>query len=309
MARGTTLANLLLMLKAELGYALDTGVAEAEDTRLKYLLSYHQQWLAGEYDWPFLKRTGDVLLAAGDRTATLPTTLDFNRSAQVTTNFNNVWTPLTYGIAAEDFTIWNSDDDQTADPILKWQYATDTTFEVWPRPSTAATVRFAGMKKLAALSATSDTADLDDLLIVLFAAADICAGQSKPDAAAKLARAQKRLQNLQSAHPKPFHNFKLGGHNTRETHNFMGGVITGGSLANTAGGTSPIADGASSGTVTYNLGSATVTAVNLTVQAPAGGLTLTASLNGSATSTGFIYTLSGATDSANYSLVWEATLQ
>ena len=46
----------------------------------------------------------------------------------------------------------------------------------------------------------------------------------------------------------------------------------------------------------------------MTVQAPAGGLTLVASLDGAATSNGFNYTLTGATDSANYSLHWEATL-
>ena len=80
-------------------------------------------------------------------------------------------------------------------------------------------------------------------------------------------------------------------------------------MANTAGGTTAIANGASSGSVVFNVGSATVAAVNLTVQAPAGGSVLTASLDGPATSLGFNYNLSGATDSTGYYLVWEATLQ
>ena len=265
MARGTTLANLLTMLKAELGYALTAGVAASEDTRLKYLLAYHQKWLAGQYDWPFLKRTGDVLLDAGDRTATIPSTLDTNRSVQVSVLDKTVWRPLTYGIAAEDLTIWNSDDGDTSDPILKWQYATDTTFEVWPRPASDTTVRFAGMKKLSALAGDSDTADLDDLLIVLFAAADVCAGQNKPDSQAKLARAQAHLQNLKASHPKPLQGFKLGGGVAKDNrHDYMGGVVTGGSMANTAGGTEDIPDGADSGSVVFNVGSATVTAVVLT---------------------------------------------
>ena len=308
MARGTTLANLLIMLKAELGYALESGVAVAEDTRLKYLLAYHQSWLAGEYDWPFLKRTGDVLVASGDRTATLPATLDWNRPVQANVLNKQIWLPLHYGISAQDLIIWNSDDGKKADPIIKWQYASDTTFEMWPRPATATTIRFAGMKVIGALSADSDTADLDDLLIVLFASADICAGQSKPDAAAKLARAQKRLASLTASHPKPYQSFKLGGgKGDRSDKDYMGGTISGGSLANTAGGTVPLAAGVSSGSVSFSL-AATPVAVVLQVQAPAGGSVITATLNGAATALGFSFNLSGATDSTGYSLVWEATL-
>jgi hypothetical protein len=306
MARGTTLSTLLTMLKAELGYSLTVGTAD--DARLKQLLAHTQTWLAGEYDWPYLKRTGDVALAVADRTGTIPTTLDTNRPMQVSSLDSDTWVPLKYGITAQDMTIWNSDDDQVADPILKYQYATDTTFEVWPRPATATTVRFAGMKKLATLTGDSDTADLDDLLIVLFCAADVAAGQKKADAGAKLARAQRRLQTLQAALPKPYQTFKLGGGAAKDDRDFMGGTIVGGSMANTLGGTSNIANGASSGSVTYNTGGVTPLSVILTVQAPAGGLVLVASLDGGATSTGFDYNLTGATDSGNYRLNWELTI-
>ena len=167
MARGTALSTLVQMVKAEAGYSLTSGVADAEDTRIKLLLAQQQKDLAALFDWPFLKRTGDVLLDAGDRTATLPTTLDFERPVQVSALDQDVWVPLTYGISPQEMTVWNSDDGETADPILRWQYATDTTFEVWPRPATATTVRFTGSKELAALAVDGDTADLDDLLLVL----------------------------------------------------------------------------------------------------------------------------------------------
>lgn len=306
MPRGATLSSLVTMLKAELGMSLTVGTAD--DARLKQMLATTQKWLAGEHDWPFLKRTGDVSLAVADRTGTIPTTLDTDRGMQVSAWNQDTWVPLNYGISAQDFVIWNSDEDETADPILKWQYATDTTFEVWPRPATATTVRFVGMKKLATLSGDSDTADLDDLLIVLFTAADIAAGQKKSDAGAKLARAQRRLATMTAALPKPYQAFKLGGGYSKRDDNFMGGTITGGSIANTLGGTAAIGNGDSSGSVVFNTGGITPLAVVLTVQAPAGGLVLTATLDGAATSTGFNYNLSGATDSANYNLHWEATL-
>lgn len=308
MARGTTLANLLLMLKAETGQVMTAGVGEAEDTRLKYLLAQQQQWLAAEFDWPFLERTGDVLLAAGDRTATLPSTLDYERPVRVTALDQDIWRPLIYGISPQEYITWNSDEDERADPILKWKYATDTTFEVWPRPATATTVRFTGQKELSRLTETTDTADLDDLLIVLFTAAELLAGQKQSDAAAKLARAQARFNTLKSAYPKANPTFVLGaGSAWRSDRDFMGGTISGGGLANTAGGTESIPNGAASGTVTYGLPQAPISVV-LTVQSPAGGLVLTATLDGAATASGFSYNLSGATDSADYSLHWEATL-
>ena len=309
MARGTTLTTLMEMLKAEIGYSLTAGVATAEDARLYLLLANTQKWLAADFEWPFLKRTGDVSLAAEARTGTLPSTLDPERPFQVFSRDDNVWVPLQYGITPQDLTVWDSDASETSDPVLKWQYATDTTFEVWPLPATATTIRFTGVKKLGALATGTDTADLDDLLIVLFTAAELLAGKKQADAGAKLARAQARMAQLKANYPKVNQGFVLGGRLSRRADtDFMGGSITGGTLANTVSGTIPIANGASSGSYAFNFGGIIPSAIVLTVQAPAGGLTLTAALDGAATATGFAYTLSGATDSANYNLHWEATL-
>jgi len=297
-------------VKAECSYALDAGVATAEDTRIKLLLRQQQMDLAADFDWPFLQRTGDVLLAASDRTATLPTTLDYERPVQVAALDSDTWVSLDYGISPEELTIWNSDDGDTADPIQRWKYATDTTFEVWPRPATATTVRFTGAKTLSALTSDAHTADLDDLLLVLFVSAELLAGEKQADAAAKLARAQRRLGTLKAAYPKPLTTFKLGGgYPRRSGKDFMGGTITGGSLANTGGGTYALGSGVDSGTVTYNFGGAVPLSIVLTVQKPAGGLTLVAALDGAVRADGFDFSLTGATDATGYSLHWEATLQ
>lgn len=312
MARGSTLSTLVSMLKAEIGYSLTAGVATAEDARLKVLLANTQKWLAQDFEWPFMKRTGDVALSAGDRTATLPTTLDPDRPYQVFSLDVNTWRPLTSGITPEDFTTWDSDADERTSPILKWQYSTDTTFEVWPLPVADTTVRFTGAKKLATLTSDSDTADLDDLLIVLFTAAELLANQKQADASAKLARAQARYAQLKAnyANTKTNAGFVLGGGRADCCRpGYGGGTISGGTLANTASGTLALASGVSSGSVHYDFGGITPSAVVLTMQAPAGGLVLVASLDGAATTTGFDFNLSGATDATGYSLHWEATLR
>jgi hypothetical protein len=306
MARGSTLSSLVSMLKAEIGYSLTTGVATAEDARLKVLLSNTQKWLAADFEWPFLKRTGDVALSSGDRTATLPSTLDPERPFQVYARDSEIWRPLEHGITPMDFAVWDSDEDETSDPIRKWQYATDTTFEVWPVPASDTTVRFTGVKKLAALAVDADTADLDDLLIVLFTAAELLAGQEQKDAGAKLARAQGRYSQLKANYPKVLQGFVLGGNPRRECD--RGSTVSGGgTVVHTISGTTGLVDGETTGSVVYNFGEAPV-AVILTVQAPAGGLTLVASLDGAATSSGFDFALTGAPDSSDYVLHWEATL-
>lgn len=313
MARGTALSDLMEMLKAEIGYSLEDGVAVAEDARLKILLSTTQKWLAADFDWPFLKRTGDVVMSAGDRAGVLPTTLDYERPVMVFSLYQNLWKSVTYGISPPDFNVWNSDNDERQDPVVKIQYATDTTFEVWPIPATDTIVRFTGRKRLNNLEEDGDTADLDDLLIVLFTAAELLANQKQADAQAKLARAQARLNTLKSVYPAPLQVFKLGGEPNCRCERIPVGVSSGqsggggGTTANTVSGSDALGSGVSSGSIAYNFGSVPV-AIVLTVQSPAGGLVLVASLDGAAGPAGFDFNLSGETDSADYVLHWEATL-
>jgi len=312
MARGSTLSTLVSMLKAEIGYSLTAGVATAEDARLKVLLANTQKWLASDFEWPFMKRTGDVAMTAGDRTATLPTTLDSDRPFQVFGLDGDEWRPVSSGITPDDYSVWDSDSDERNDPIRKWQYASDTTFEVWPIPDTDTTVRFTGAKALGTLTSDNHTADLDDLLIVLFTAAELLANQKQADASAKLARAQARYAQLKAnyANTKTNAGFVLGGcQGRRSDRDFMGGAITGGTLANTASGTLALGNGVDSGSVHYDFGGIVPSAVVLTMQAPAGGLVLAAALDGAATTTGFDFNLTGATDATGYSLHWEATLR
>ncbi len=97
-------------------------------------------------------------------------------------------------------------DPDRADPVLRWGILEDTDFnsvtaikiEVWPVPATADTLYLVGKRSLSALTADSDTADLDDQLIVRTAAAEMTARENKRDSEAHSAAAQARFQRLKS---------------------------------------------------------------------------------------------------------------
>jgi len=94
------------------------------------------------------------------------------------------------------------------DPIQKWQLATNSTegsnpdqVEIWPIPVAAQTVRFEGQRNVLTLSANSDKADLDDLLLVYWVAADYLALRQQPNAALQLKKAMDHLTKLRASYP------------------------------------------------------------------------------------------------------------
>lgn len=222
MARNTPLARALQLLKGELGYALLPGTASAADSELYILIEERQKWLASEFDWPFLSEKAEVNLVAGTRFYTLPTTLNFERPVKVDCLFNSIWHCVDYGISVHNYNALASGDGVTAqaqDPVYAWRYqeGDDTMFEVWPVPASAQTLRFQGQRTLTNLRKTEEgmefnfstvaTLDLDDTLVVLFAAAEKLARMEKADAKAKLALAEQRFARLRATStsaPKTF---------------------------------------------------------------------------------------------------------
>src|SRR5436190_21216468 len=98
MPRGQTLANVLLLVKSELGYSLTANVAVADDQQLYHLIDNEQNRLASEYDWPFLERRSDVVVIAGQRNANIPANIVFERPIVVEKLSSTLWCPLIYGI-------------------------------------------------------------------------------------------------------------------------------------------------------------------------------------------------------------------
>lgn len=212
------------MLKAEIG---DNATGNTiRDTQLKQLLANKQQLLASTYSWAFLERKWDALVAVNQRYITIPTTTatgsDFAATGivismehQITMEvfWGTIWLPVEYGVDQMDLSVFNSDiAGRTYPQILRWRWAsnvddtaptTANQIEVWPVPSVAQTVRITGQRALKALTATDDVADLDDIMLVNYVAADCLTMQGQLDnAKLKLAVANGRMTNIRASYPE-----------------------------------------------------------------------------------------------------------
>jgi len=220
MARGTTLLILRKMLKAECGIELDETVSSSEDAKLNLMLSNQQKWLVGQHAFLFGKVRKDVALAAGTRFHTFPESdLDIDRvdpEAVVKVGTTNpVRYNVHFGIGQEQYVTWDSEatPPATVDPVMRWDLVNDggtLKIEVWPVPETATqTLALSGYRPLPALAVNTDVAVLDDLLIVLFCAAEYLGRRGDKDAGAKLARAQAHLNALKGSRQSQFERFNM----------------------------------------------------------------------------------------------------
>lgn len=197
MPLGAQLSTIRTQLKAEIRTSLDTSTIS--DTEYNAIINGVQDTLCLKYVWVHLDTKADVSVSG--QTATLPSALNLEHSFSVHVKQNGQWFPLEFGIGIDEYNIYDSDSGVTADPIQRWKYATSTTFEVWPIPATTQTVRFWGQAKPTVLDGDSDVANLDDLLLAYFAAAELCLAYKQNDAAFKLQKATDRLNLLRHKTP------------------------------------------------------------------------------------------------------------
>ncbi len=214
MPRNTNLAKVLQLLKGELGLAQTPGVAPYTDVELCVLLENRQRLLASQYDWPFLDLEEDIDIVASVRYYDMPTTFNEDRPMKVVCLYNDVWREVCKGIGAEQYNSLSSGDGgvsvQPQDPIMRWRLrpGDPEQFEVWPVPTVAQTVRFSGQRQPATLrhipvqdfsfNYTSEF-ELDDLLVVLYVAAEKMGPKNQELAKLKLALAEERLAKLRGS--------------------------------------------------------------------------------------------------------------
>lgn len=181
-------------------------------------------------------------------------------------------------------------------------------FEVWPIPTTDQTIRFTGQRVPEKLENANDCCDIDDLLLVLFVAGEELQRLEQKNASAKLAFANARLVKLRATTRFDSDAIILGQKAKMPRRKIIPIGIAGGPTVRSYSGNYALANGAFDGIVTYSALGWTPVAVNFTVTKPAGGLEIFATLvEGTLTATSFQFTLSAATDSADYVLNYIVT--
>jgi len=226
MARGTQLLALVDRLKDETGRSSAVSVGVDELPSLKNLLRRTQNWLYEDYDWPFLRVNRSTNLQAGERYYDFPTDLNVERVEETVCLYNTTRYPVLRGIEFDDYNTYDSDLDERSDPILKWDVRSINNVEqaeVWPIPASNATkLLWRGIRALRPLIADADVCDLDDDLIVLFAASEILQRQKSSDAKAKLDFAQQHYTRLKGRHKGTSPTITLGGGTQKK---FVGTII------------------------------------------------------------------------------------
>lgn len=225
MARGTTLGRLVVMLREECGHATSAALSVNQEPHMKRVLARIQETLWNDHDWEHLKIRRDENLAAGQRYYSFPVDLAFERisALKVEVKYNENWTPIDYGIGAEQYNISNPDTDDRSSPVTRWRHyageegedASDQ-YEIWPVPDAddQQVLRFNGIRKLPPLIANTDRAALDDNLIVLFAAVEFL---EEDEAKKKQAAAQQLYVRLRGQHNKGGTIIMGGGHDPNMT--------------------------------------------------------------------------------------------
>lgn len=198
MARGSTLTALIAKVRIEIGASSDPAKGVNSRDVLVQTLNQEQNRLFNDFDWPFRSTFSDKLTAAGSRYYDVPATIDAERINKIHIKYNDLWYELIRGISLEDYNQYDSDDsDDRRDPAMKWEIYGAGQFEIWPLPATNnLTVRISGIQKLTKLVNGSDTAVLDDDLLVLFTAAGILRRKGKKDADLTLAKAENVFKTL-----------------------------------------------------------------------------------------------------------------
>ena len=211
MARGTQLSALVDQLRGEIGASTNVAMGVNTLPNLKQILRRTQAKLWADFDWPFAWIERDEPIIDGEQYYAFDDEIDFDRIREASLYYGNVWRPLLYGITTADYNLSNPELGMKQDPIQKWSHGEGNQFEVWPVPSSSTTkIRFRAIKKLPALVNDNDRAELDDNLIVLFAAAELLARAKSEDAAAKLRLAQDYYNKLRGNEMKTTV-FTLGG--------------------------------------------------------------------------------------------------
>lgn len=178
MARGVSLSSLLDSLRAELSTVTQVNMTVQNKPILVRALQRAQNNLvvAPGFTWPHMKARRYKNVSAGQRYYDIPADLDYDSIDKVQSLWNTIWSkPLDRGIGMAQYNIHNSDNDQRADPIRRWDIIDQSgtaQIEAWPLPVSNVTqgLLISGRRALKPLLLDSDVCDLDSEVLLMYAA-------------------------------------------------------------------------------------------------------------------------------------------
>lgn len=194
MAYGVSLAALLVKVRAEARHSANAGAGLNADGSIRQMLARIQETEYLEREWRHLRVRRNITTVPDQRIYDWPSDLSWERATHCWVKWGNQWQLVLPGIDEGDYN--SLDVGVQQDPPRRWDLTEDNKLELWPTPATEMSVRLCGIKALGPLVADTDTADLDDVLLYLLAAAELLAVQKAPDAQAKMAAANRRRASL-----------------------------------------------------------------------------------------------------------------
>jgi hypothetical protein len=192
--RSSQFLMLINMLRDELRRSTDPAVSASDIDGLKRVLNRNYEFLYTDYDWPILRTVfpSDPMLS-GEFLYDLHE-IDPERIEHVAVWYNGVACPATRGIGFEQYSIFDTEDDERSSPVTHWDLRAvnnEVQYEVWPIPDgTNQWVQIIGWKKFKRLVNDIDECLIDDNLVVAFSAAELLTAQGSADAEAKTRSAQ-----------------------------------------------------------------------------------------------------------------------
>jgi hypothetical protein len=176
--------------------------AQQRDTQVR-LLQRMQEWLYDDFAWPHLRVERLVPTGAGQRYYNLPNDINMERILHLEVRTQQRWLPIEAGIGTAEYAAIDSDGGYTGSPVSRWRIYEDDRIEVWPVPDTNSDglegqIKVVGIRNLRKFVDDADVCDLDDRLIVLYAAAETLGANGAKDAKLKLDQAQKRYETMRA---------------------------------------------------------------------------------------------------------------
>lgn len=208
MALRNTLTEVVEFVRQEAKLSTSTSRGTDNLENIQRLIKRHYQTLAEEFDWQHLvlKRNDNnarKVLQAGSYVYSFPSSVNVQKISGAWVKHSGLWKPVEYGISLEQYNDYDSDGDERTDPVERWAFHDDDEFEVWPIPATNGTadgdgeIAFEGQRAVEQLTSNSSRLDLDGIMVSLFVAAEILAGNGQKAAAeVKAAAAAARRDRL-----------------------------------------------------------------------------------------------------------------